>query len=196
MFMVVRIYMRYRERQQKQQEAEQAITYFANSEYTNSNAEEILWDMARNCISRLGFEDCVIYLLDKEKEVMVQKAALGDKSGDQHTVTNPLEIPLGKGIVGSVALTGKTEVVSNTKKDERYILDDAMRYSEITVPIVHEGKVIGIIDSEHHKKHFFTGEHQRILETMASICATKIVNAQAAQVLAEKKRSCSRLIRK
>ncbi|MEP7265451.1 MAG: two-component regulator propeller domain-containing protein, partial [Bacteroidota bacterium] len=186
MFMVIRLYVRYRERQQKLLEAEQAIMYFANSEYTNSNAEEILWDMARNCISRLGFEDCVIYLLDEEKDILIQKAALGDKTMDQKTISNPIEIPIGKGIVGSVAVSGKTERINDTSKDGRYILDDAMRFSEIAVPIVHEGKVIGVIDSEHHKKHFFTKMHQRILETMASICATKIVNAQAAQVLAEK----------
>lgn len=186
MFMIIRLYVRYRERQQKQLEAEQAITYFANSEYTNSNAEEILWDMARNCISRLGFEDCVIYLIDEDKDALIQKAALGAKTMDLKTITNPIEIPVGKGIVGSVAVSGKTERINDTSKDSRYILDDAMRFSEITVPIVHEGKVIGVIDSEHHKKHFFTKEHQSILETMASICATKIVNAQAVQVLAEK----------
>lgn len=185
MFIVIRIYVRYRASQQKKAEAEQAIAYFANSEYTNHSADEIIWDLARNCISRLGFVDCVIYLHDEERNVLIQKAALGDKSEDEKTILNPLEISVGQGIVGSVAATGKTELIHDTSKDSRYIMDDASRLSELAVPIINEGKVIGVIDSEHPRRHFFNEDHKRILETIASICATKIVNAQAAQQLAE-----------
>jgi putative methionine-R-sulfoxide reductase with GAF domain/streptogramin lyase len=184
-FLVIRLYVRFREQQQIQKEAKQAISYFANSEYTNSSPDEILWDMARNCISRLDFVDCVIYMFDEQRNVLVQKAALGEKSLDERTILNPIEIPIGKGIVGSVAMSGKTEIVKDTSKDRRYIQDDAMRLSEIVVPIIHEGKVIGVIDSEHPQRNFFHIEHQRILETIASICATKIVNAQSAQQIAD-----------
>jgi len=185
MFLMIRIYVRYRASQQKKAEAEQAIAYFANSEYTNHNADEIVWDLARNCISRLGFVDCVIYLTDEERNVLVQKAALGDKSQDEKTILNPIEIPVGKGIVGSAASSGKTELIQDTSKDSRYITDDASRFSELAVPIINDGKVIGVIDSEHPRKNFFKDEHKRILETIASICSTKIVNAQAAQLLEE-----------
>jgi len=188
MFLLIRVYVRFRNRQQKREEAENAITYFANSEYTNSSPEEILWDLARNCISRLGFVDCVIYLVDEEHHVLVQKAALGEKTPDEKTILNPLEIPVGKGIVGSVAATGKTELVNDTSKDPRYITDDASRLSEIAVPILFDGKAIGVIDSEHPRRNFFNEEHRRILETIASICATKIVNAMSSQELAEKEK--------
>jgi LytS/YehU family sensor histidine kinase len=56
------------------------------------------------------------------------------------------------------------------------------------VPIINDGKVIGVIDSEHPRKNFFNDEHKRILETIASICSTKIINAQAAQLLIEKEK--------
>jgi ligand-binding sensor domain-containing protein/putative methionine-R-sulfoxide reductase with GAF domain len=184
-FLVIRFYVRFREQQQIQKEAKQAISYFANSEYTNHSADEILWDMARNCISRLDFIDCVIYMYDEQRNILVQKAALGEKSLDEKTILNPIEIPVGKGIVGSVAMSGKTAIVKDTSKDGRYIQDDAMRLSEIAVPIIYDGKVIGVIDSEHPQRNFFHSEHQRILETIASICATKIVNAQSAQQIAE-----------
>jgi ligand-binding sensor domain-containing protein/putative methionine-R-sulfoxide reductase with GAF domain len=188
MFLVIRFYVRFRNLQHKKAEAQHAIAYFANSEYTNSSPDEILWDLARNCISRLEFVDCVIYLLDEERSVLVQKAALGEKTPDEKTILNPIEIPVGKGIVGSVAALGKTELVSDTSKDERYITDDASRLSEIAVPILFDGKVIGVIDSEHPRRNFFNQEHRRILETIASICATKIVNAQSSQQLAEKEK--------
>ena len=54
-----------------------------------------------------------------------------------------MEIPVGKGIVGSVAETGKAELIKDTSKDPRYIVDDQLRYSEISVPIISDNKVLG-----------------------------------------------------
>src|SRR5690606_41097020 len=66
---------------------------------------------ARNCISRLGFEDCVIYLVDEEKKLLKQKAAYGPKNSRAFEIVNPISIPFGKGIVGDVAQSGKPSVI-------------------------------------------------------------------------------------
>jgi LytS/YehU family sensor histidine kinase len=76
-------------------------------------------------------------------------------------------------------MTGVGEVIVDTTMDPRYITDDVRRYSEITVPIVSEGKVLGVIDCEHSKKGFFTQRHLSILTTIASLCAAKMVKAKA-----------------
>lgn len=158
---------------------DKTIDYFANSVYGENSVNEICWDIARNCISQLQFEDCVVYLLDEEKQVMVQKAAYGPKNPKGHEIIDPIEIPIGHGIVGNVWATGKAQLIGNTSKDNRYIIDDVRRYSEISVPIFHDGKVIGVIDSEHSKKNFFTEEHLKVLTTIASISANKIAEANA-----------------
>lgn len=165
--------------QQEELEAEQAINYFAASIYETNSVKAILWDVAKNCIGRLHFEDCVIYLLDHERKVLIQRAAHGPKSPVSHEIREPMEIPLGKGITGSVAASGRAELIPDTTKDPRYIVDDEQRYSEITVPIISNGKVLGVIDCEHSKKGFFTQKHLSILTTIASLCANKIVKAKA-----------------
>ncbi len=170
---------RFYQKRKNTREINKTIEYFANSSYEHSSVEDILWDISRNCISRLGFEDCVIYLADTERKTLVQKAAYGPKSPKPFEIANPIEIPFGKGIVGHVAQTGKALIVNNTTKDNRYIVDDENRLSEITVPIIHEEKVIGIIDSEHSEKHFFTKQHLQALQTIASLCSTKISRAMA-----------------
>ena len=167
------------QRQKEELETEQAINYFASSMYGQHTVEMILWDVAKNCIGRLQFEDCVIYLFDKKKQVLVQKAAHGPKSPRQFEIDNPIEIPLGKGIVGSVAASGRPELIADTSRDPRYIVDDEMRYAEISVPIMYDGEVLGVIDCEHSKKGFFTQKHLSILTTIASLCANKIVRAKA-----------------
>ncbi len=165
--------------QKEKIEAEQAINYFATSLQETSSVNEILWDIAKNCISHLHFEDCVIYLVDYDRKVLVQYAAFGPKMDADNTIKDPILIPLGKGITGHVAVTGQAEIINDTTKDERYIVDDAIRFSEISVPIVHKGEVLGIIDCEHSKKRFFTQNHLSILTTIASLCANKIVKANA-----------------
>jgi ligand-binding sensor domain-containing protein/putative methionine-R-sulfoxide reductase with GAF domain len=168
-------------RQKEELETEQAINYFASSMHEQQTVDNILWDVARNCIGRLKFEDCVIYLIDEKRNVLMQKAAYGPKSPRQFEIDKPIEIPLGKGIVGSVALKASPEIINDTTKDPRYIVDDAQRYSEISVPIISDGKVLGVIDCEHSRKRFFTQKHLSILITIASLCANKIVRALAEQ---------------
>jgi len=172
---------RNRQLREKQEEldAEQAINYFASSIYETNSVKAILWDVAKNCIGRLHFEDCVIYLVDHERQVLIQRAAHGPKSANYSEITNPIEIPLGQGITGTVALTGKPEIIPDTTRDPRYIMDMARRYSEITVPIISNGRIWGVIDCEHSKKGFFTQKHLSILTTIASLCANKIVKAKA-----------------
>jgi ligand-binding sensor domain-containing protein/putative methionine-R-sulfoxide reductase with GAF domain/two-component sensor histidine kinase len=161
-------------RRRERKEHQAIVDYFANSGYEQSNVEYILWDIAMNCISRMGFEECVIYLVDAKRNVLVQKAAYGPKSPRQFEISNAIEIPIGKGITGTVAQTGVAEIVNNTPQDPRYLVDDEARQSEITVPILFDGKVIGIIDSEHSRKNFFTQEHLQTLTTIAGICSVKI----------------------
>ena len=112
--------------------------------------------ITQNVIHKFGFKDCVVYLIDEEREFLEQVAAVGPKNPKAKVIKDPILIPMGMGIVGSVASTGIAEIVSDTSEDERYILDDEFRLSELSVPIHADGEVIGVIDSEHHQKNFFT----------------------------------------
>lgn len=165
---------------------ENIINYFPTSYYRNNTVDDILWDVAKNCIGKLGFVDCVIYLIDESGHTLIQKAAYGPKNPRRFEIHNPISLPLGQGIVGYAAVTGKAIIIPDTTVDPRYISDDCSRRSEIAVPLVYNEKVIGIIDSEHPQKDFYTSHHLRILKTIASLCANKIVRAWGEE---EKKRA-------
>jgi signal transduction histidine kinase len=47
------------------------------------------------------------------------------------------------------------------------------------VPIMIDGRVIGIIDSEHPQRGFFTQEHLSVLVSIASLAANKLIRARA-----------------
>jgi ligand-binding sensor domain-containing protein/putative methionine-R-sulfoxide reductase with GAF domain/anti-sigma regulatory factor (Ser/Thr protein kinase) len=160
-------------------ETELVITYFASQINSHKNTDDLLWDVAKNCISRLNFEDCVIYLKDEARNVLVQKAAYGPKNPVDFTIHQPIEIPVGMGITGTVAQTGVAEIVNDTASDKRYIVDDDMRRSEIAVPIIIDDKIVGVIDSEHHQRNFFSAKHSSILQTIAVLCANQIQKTKA-----------------
>ena len=153
---------------------EKILNYFATSLYNQNTLEDVFWDISKNCISRLKFEDCVVYSFDEQRNVLVQKSAFGAKNPSGHSILQAIEIPVGNGIVGSVAKNLAPEIIADTRKDPRYIVDDAARRSEIAVPIVLEGRLLGVIDSEHRKKGFYTRRHLRILQKIADICSKKI----------------------
>jgi len=160
-------------------EMEQTITYFSTSLFGRNSEDEILWDVAKNCIGRLGFTDCVIYLLDEERQVLVQKAAFGPKNPEGFEITQPIEVPIREGIVGRAAAMARPIIVGDTSRDAGYISDDAVRLSEIAVPMVFNGRVLGVIDSEHPDRNFFTSRHLNIMKTIAALCTNKIIRARA-----------------
>jgi len=153
------------------------LNEFATSVLKHNTIDEIVWEVIHIVIKDLGFEDCVIYLFDEDKKNLVQRAAFGAKQLDKETVKNPIIIPLGNGIVGAVAKTGIPELIYDTSHDPRYILDDQIRYSELAVPIVANGEVIGVIDTEHTEKNYFNREHLEKLKTISGLVSSRMKNA-------------------
>ncbi len=98
------------------------------------------------------------------------------------------DIPLGRGIVGTAAETNSAILVPDVSKDPRYILVNPETKSELVVPLVFKGRMIGVLDLEHTKKNFFTEEHMRTVTTLASQIAVAIENARLYQKLATQER--------
>lgn len=146
---------------------EEILIYFIKSIHEKSSENEIYWSLAQNCISKLGFVDCVIYSVQENSNQLKQVAVYGNNSV---TTTS------GKGILASVSLSGQAEIAKNS----RYTKDNQLR-SKITVPIVIKEKTIGLIDCEHPEKDYFTQQHLRILTTVATVCALKIGQLRSQQ---------------
>ncbi|WP_198672951.1 PAS domain S-box protein [Algoriphagus litoralis] len=156
-----------------------SINSFVTKLLDQDDIHSISWEIVENVIHNFGFKDCVIYILNEEKACLEQLAAYGPKDAGQRKIKDPIEVQFGKGIVGTVAMTGKAEIISDTSKDPRYISDDEVRLSEITVPILFENKVIGIIDSEHQDRNFFTDKHLETLTIISNLAAGRLKNAKS-----------------
>ena len=79
-----------------------------------------------------------------------------------------LRVRLGQGITGDAAERRRTVVVADVRKDPRYLMAVEAVRSEIAVPLVARGKLVGVIDLQSTSARAF-GERQRnVLELIAS----------------------------
>lgn len=160
-----------------------ALTRLATALAQAEDLDAVLWAVAHEAIGLMGLEDCVIYVIDAARGVCVQRAAYGPKNPQGYDIYQPIEIRIGEGIVGQVAASGMSVRVDDVSRDPRYIVDDAMRASELAVPILHNGRVIGVLDSEHSTPAFYTIEHEETFIAIASIAANRFAAAVLQQEL-------------
>ena len=87
-------------------------------------------------------------------------------------------IPLGKGVVGQVALTRQAILVNDVTKDEHYISANPEMRSELAVPLIAKNRLIGVLDLESEQEGYFRPEHLNTLTLTASRIAQAIENAR------------------
>jgi GAF domain-containing protein len=90
---------------------------------------------------------------------------LGPWKGPQET--EHVRIPIGQGICGAAAASGRTEIVDDVNADDRYLACFASTRSEIVVPISFEGRVVGEIDIDSDAPSAFTDDDRAFLERVA-----------------------------
>jgi L-methionine (R)-S-oxide reductase len=76
-------------------------------------------------------------------------------------------IPIGKGVCGYAAKSGKTEIVSDVSKDSRYLQCFLSTKSEMVVPMTVQGKVVGEIDIDSDQLDAFSSIDGEFLEAVA-----------------------------
>jgi putative methionine-R-sulfoxide reductase with GAF domain len=106
-----------------------------------------------------------IYLLDGDE--LVLGPFLGKPS--PHT-----RIPLGRGICGAAATEKATIVVDDVNADARYLACSIETRSEIVVPIIEDGDVLGEIDIDSDTPAAFGDADRALLEAVAALLAESL----------------------
>lgn len=111
-----------------------------------------------------------IYLLDGNELV------LGPFEGKPSPHTR---IPLGRGICGAAATEKATIIVDDVNADPRYLACSLETRSEIVVPIMDGGEVLGEIDVDSDQPAAFGGRDKEFLEAVAALLAPRLAAARA-----------------
>ncbi|MBE7638408.1 GAF domain-containing protein [Sneathiella sp. P13V-1] len=136
---------------------------------------ELAWYVAREVVEKLGFLDCVVYFFDKQDNCLFQVAAIGEKNPVGNEILNALRIPIGQGITGTVAKTGQPLLVEDLREYENYIPDlTEESLSELCVPLIFEGELLGVIDSEDNRAGFYSNEDLEFLQSVAALTSSRL----------------------
>lgn len=136
-----------------------------------SNAAALIHD-------RFGYPYVHLFTVHPNRRLIQYQAGSGSRSKDLVGYTLSLDDP--KGIISWVARQGQTALVNDVKKDERYRpspLPPEDTNSELCVPLLYGGEVVGMLDIQSDKLNAFTEDDRFIFEAVADNVATAIHNA-------------------
>lgn len=85
-----------------------------------------------------------------------------------------IRIPLGKGVCGTAAKTMETIVVPDVNAFPGHIVCDAASQSEIVVPIIKDGKVIGVLDIDSPILNRFSEDDREGLEKVVDVLVSHL----------------------
>lgn len=111
-----------------------------------------------------------IYVLDGDE--LVLGPFLGKPS--PHTC-----IPLGRGICGAAATEKATIIVDDVNADPRYLACSIETKSEIVVPIMQDGQILGEIDIDSDRPAAFGPADRALLEPVAALLAEHLSASDA-----------------
>jgi sigma-B regulation protein RsbU (phosphoserine phosphatase) len=94
-------------------------------------------------------------------------------------------VRLGLGIIGNAAEMRIPLLAPDVRKDPRYVVANPEVRSELAVPLLYKGKVIGVMDLEHTRVNYYNEDHQTTLSTLAAQVAISIANARLYQRIHE-----------
>lgn len=80
-----------------------------------------------------------------------------------------VHIALGKGVCGTAAKTRQTQLVPDVNAFPGHIFCDGDSRSELVVPLVSKGEVIGVLDLDSPKPARFDSEDQQGIEALAKV---------------------------
>jgi signal transduction protein with GAF and PtsI domain len=148
------------------------LSQFINADFRSE--DDLSWYIAHDLMGAAGYTDCVVYRADQVDKVCRQIAAFGPKNPVKQSILNPINIPFGRGIVGHVAESGIAQWIADTSKDPRYVPDDDVRYSELSVPVIVNGVVAMVIDSEHKNMNWFKEDDLKFVQQVAAYTAVHL----------------------
>ncbi len=118
----------------------------------------------------LEANSCSVMILDEETKELSIISHLEHK-------TPKLLLKLGEGIAGSVALTGKAEIINDVLSDPRYAPGPNPVSSLMCAPIKIKNRILGVINISNKEPVQYTAADLKLLNTLASQAAVAIENA-------------------
>jgi GAF domain-containing protein/anti-sigma regulatory factor (Ser/Thr protein kinase) len=139
--------------------------------------DELLGELLERIAEILRSDTAAFLLLDEETDEVVARAA----KGIEEEVEQGVRIPLGRGFAGRVASEGRPRIIPDVDRADIFnpILRQKGIRSLLGVPLLVEGRVIGVLHVGTLTPRDFTDDDRNLLQLVADRAALGIENARA-----------------
>jgi signal transduction histidine kinase len=146
------------------------LYHVSNVLHSTLDPQEALQLIVREAVQLTRGNSGSVILINPKTHLLEIHAAIGlpENAGE-------LKLRLGEGITGWVALTGKPARVADVLKDPRYIELSTKVRSELTVPLVAQGELRGVLNVDSHTPDAFTESDQELLQELG-VQAAKVIH--------------------
>ena len=169
-----------------QQVSNQAETLLVLNEVSREmssilDVEELLRRAAEAVKRVIDYQILSLMLYDEDQKIFRHRIDV--KHGQR--VQGKLRVAATEGIVGAAATLREPVIVSDVTADPRYLMVNPETRSELAIPMMHKGKVIGVLDLESPQINYFTADHVQTLSILAANLAVSLENARLYEQVAK-----------
>ena len=143
---------------------------------------EVLTQLLESIRAAIEYDAAGVFVLNRSVKLAGDHsqfaiAGVATTGYDRNASADDPMLRQGKGIVGYVARTGQTVIAPDVRENPHYVAGRAQSRSEVAVPIVSDGHVIGALDIESDRLEAYTRADAELLEFFANAAAIPIEKA-------------------
>jgi len=129
-------------------------------------------------LHRFDYDDAAVALVEGDW-VVFRAGSTGERNGTfpEPTGEHTWRVPMGEGLVGRVAASGKvlqSSDIADPHQEASGFDFPARPLTELAVPLIHQGEVIGVLNVRSHRGRTFTEGDVRVMEIVAGLVAPAI----------------------
>jgi len=165
-------------REEAQKEKLAALITVSNAVAASLDLDRILDTIAHEVRKVIQVDECMVFLLDETGTVLVPAACDVQEFRDE---VMAMRLPVGQGVTGNVALTGKGEIVNSALDDPRAVQVPGTPVEQsalLCVPLLVREQVAGAITLTRVGDRIFQNEDLELAALFAGQCSAAISNAR------------------
>ena len=170
-------------RQLKRKNCEISSLHEMSKMVQNAMDMDQLYNGVLDVVGRLvHYENCTIFILEQDKNILAPRATRGRAVN----LIDHIPFEHGRGISGWVAQKRKQLIIHDLSKEPGLLHVELIPQdirSFISVPLIVEENVIGVINISHSKPYAFTPEDMQVLSILASQAAITIARSEMVRSL-------------
>jgi signal transduction histidine kinase/streptogramin lyase len=142
------------------------------------DVDEVLGQVTRMIQKAFGYYHVAIGMIEDDE--VVYRVGAGELWDDPAFHFKPARLKIGtEGLSGWVADTGESLVIPDVSQDPRYVwMRGSRTRSELTVPVMVKGQVIGVLDVQSDRPNAFDETDLAVLQSLAHQVGAAVENVQ------------------